>query len=402
MITHKDTFTGSLGKLQNIGGSRAFTTPNTVAVPQEYSVTVNYNITGDLVGHSLDGRLWLYRRSRRLGVIALKWNNETAKLEYSAAQNLSNNDDVVLACGIDWVLTNNNIFMVSDKGEIRSARLFDANIPDTFLYSILRTKNAGSSYTDPFTKSAWGMRNDNGNSEGNGYFSKTTHLLYPAESHSMEQCYSFIPAVGDWQIIENFLVRRPDNPLTESYNSQLNLRPLIPLEFKKNTPAYGTGYNLKHRGIQLAHKNGQILARGLYNIGHVFLLPAVFDEDGEPLEYYLYISPDYPCSPFLNEIKQYIDTDAVDIKVFKEHSYLLINTPATWTEAQAFCASLGGHLATVTSSLEENFLLNMANGAEIWLGGTFSHKKLGNGNVELLLTWVTGEECSYLNSTFKR
>ena len=300
MITRKNLFSGALGKLQNIGGSRIYTTPHTVSVPAEYSINVSYNVQGDLIAHSLDGRLWLYRRSRRVGIIALKWNSRLAKLEYAAALNLSNNDDIVLACGLDWILTNNNIFMVADEEPyIRSIQLFDANIPDTFLYSILRDSNIGTSGIDPFTGQAWGKREDNGNSEGTGCFNKNTHLPYPTGSHTFEQCYSLLPAVGDWQIFENFLILRPDAETITSYNYMQALRPLIPLEFHNGTATYGTGYNFDHKGIQLFHRNGQIWGRGLYHIGRVFLLPAVFGENSEVSEFYLYINPDYSCSPFL-------------------------------------------------------------------------------------------------------
>lgn len=293
----KDLFVGALGRLNNHGGSRIYTTPNTVKVEPEYSINVSYNIQGDLIAHSLDGRLWLYRRSRRLGVIALRWNKETARLEYATAKNFSNNDDVVLARGLDWVLTNNNIFMVSDdEPYILSAPLFDTDIPDTYLYSFLRSGNIGTSGIDIFTGEAWGKREDNGNSEGTGYFSKSTHLLYPAGTHSMEHCYSLLPAVGDWQIVENFLVRRPDAESLDSYNYMQSVRPLIPLELRYGSePAYGTGYNFNHRGIQLACVNGQLWGRGVRNIGRVYILPAVFDENGDVQEYYLYISPDYVC-----------------------------------------------------------------------------------------------------------
>ena len=301
MIPHQNLFSGALGKLHNIGGSRIYTTPHTVSVPAEYSINVTYNIQGDLVGHSLDGRLWLYRSSRILGIIALKWNAGQGKLEYAAALNLSNNDDVVLACGLDWVLTNNNIFMSADEEPyIRSSRLFDANIPDTFLYSILRSGSIGTSGIDPFTGEAWGKREDNGNAEGTGYFSKSNHLLYPAGTHTFEKCYSLLPAVGDWQIFENFLVRRPDAECISSYNYMQAIRPLIPLEFCNGAAAYGTGYNFDHRGIQLSHCNGEIRGKGLYNIGRISLIPAVFGEGGTVQEYYLYISPDYPCSSFLS------------------------------------------------------------------------------------------------------
>ena len=306
----KDLFVGALGRVNNHGGSRIYTTPNTVKVEPEYFINVSYNIQGDLIAHSLDGRLWLYRRSRRLGVIALRWSKENSRLEYAAAKNFSNNDDVALACGLDWVLTNNNIFMASDSAPyILQSPLFADDIPDTYLYSFLRAGSVGASGVDPFTNEAWGKREDNGNSEGTGYFSKSTHLLYPAGTHSMEHCYSLLPAVGDWQIVENFLVRRPDAESLDSYNYMQSMRPLIPLELRNGSePLYGTGYNFDHRGIQLACVDGQLCGRGARNIGKVYILPAVFAEDGSVQEYYLYISPDYVCE----NVDVWLDIGLVD------------------------------------------------------------------------------------------
>ncbi len=300
MITRKDLYSGSLGKLKNAGGSKMYTIPHTVSIPPEYTITLPTDITGDCVTSSLDGRLWLFRNAEALSVASLKWDTAAGKLKFAETQTFNNIDDVPLARGLDWVLTNNNIFMISENSDILSSSLFDANIPDTFLYSVLRNKNIDGSGKDPLTNQAWGMREDNGNSEGTGVFSKNTHLLYPAGTHSFDQCYSLLPAVGDWQIMENFLVRRPDNPLDKSYNHMLSLRPLIPLEILRGNSSFGTGYNFEHRGIHLAYFDGQLWAKGLYYIGRVFILPAVFDVNGEPLEFYLYISTEYPCSPFLS------------------------------------------------------------------------------------------------------
>ena len=219
MITHNDLYSGALGKLRNAGGSETFTVPHTVSVQPDYLIEGNYNIQGEFLASSLDGRLFLYRNGDNLNIIALKWNTSTGQLEFTAIQTLSNNYDAPLARGLDWVLTNKNIFMVSDNAPyILRSNLFNANIPDTFLYSILRNKDIGSSAIDPFTNQAWGMRDDNGNSKGTGYFSKDTHLLYPAGTHSFEQCYSLLPSVGDWQILENFLVRRPGAESLDNYN----------------------------------------------------------------------------------------------------------------------------------------------------------------------------------------
>ena len=402
MIPHKNLFSGALGKLENIGGSRIYTTPHTVSVPAEYSINVTMNIQGNLVGHSLDGRLWLYRRSRRLGIIALKWNTENSELEYATGLNISNNDDVVLACGLDWVLTNNNIFMVTDKGEILSARLFNDNIPSTFLYSLLRSGSIGASGIDPFTGQAWGKRDDNGNSEGTGYFSKSTRLLYPAGSHSFEQCYSLLPPVGDWQIFENFLVRRPDAESISSYNYMQSVRPLIPLEFANGSPMYGTGYNFDHRGIQLAHRKGEFWAKGFQTIGKVSLLPAVFGENGSVLEFYLYIQPDftlYPYSDFfycsistfdVNPDKYLIEDDETlaDYEPIM-HSFAVSSTPRNWAEAKAICETLGGHLATSTTADKNRFLTSLST-AGCWLGATDEAKK-GRW------MWITGEDWYYSN-----
>ena len=382
MITHKDSFAGAAGNLQNIGGSPIFTTPHTVDVPPEYSIGIDECVRGELVANSLDGRLWMFRDADSLWLVALNWNTSTGRLEFSAAQNFANNSDTVLARGIDWILTNNSIFLaVVSEPYICTSDIFDAGSSATFLYSLLRKGSVAGSGIDPFTGSAWGKRSDNGNSEGNGYFSKDTHLLYPAGSHTFEQCYSVLPAVGDWQLFENFLVRRPDAPLSDGYNGMLNVRPLIPLELKDGSPTFGTGYNLEHRGIQLACGEGQLWARGMYNIGKVSILPAVFDAEGQPLEFYLYIAPDYPCSPFLTSDPMDTHDPQEDIKTFGGHSFLLFDTSLTWPEAEAACEALGGHLATSTSSEKNDFLASLST-RYVSLGGI---RKNG------VWQWVTGE-----------
>ena len=300
MITHDDLYSGAFGRLRNAGGARMYTTPHTISVPPKYTIDINQDVQGELVANSLDGRLWLYRNGGTINAVALKWNASAGELELAAVKSFSNNNDVMLARGFDWILTNNHIFMVSDDSPyIFMSKLFEADIPDTFLYSILRHKDVGSSGYDTFTNQAWGMRDDNGNSEGLGYFSKDTHLLYPAGTHKFEQCYSLLPPVGDWQIFENFLIRRSNAESINSYNYMKTARPLIPLEFYNGTATYGTGYNLDHRGLQLFHKDGEIWGRGLYNAGRVYILPAVFDTQGEPVEFYLYISSNYMRSQFL-------------------------------------------------------------------------------------------------------
>ena len=288
-MINKNLFVGPLGKLQNIGGSKAFTTPNTIAVSPDYSFETTFQYAEGLISHSLNGELWAFNRNSKIGFLALKWNNETSQLEAAATEALKS--QTVLARGIDWIITDKTIIASGNQEPyIFTAPLYASNIPKTFLYSYIRSNVANY---DIFTKDAWGKSSTNGNSDGKGYFSKNSHLLYAPNSHSMDQCYSLLPPVGDWQIIENFLVRRPHNPLNNSYNYQLNLRPLIPLEVYDGDSHYGTGYNLNHIGVQIILHNGQLWARGANLIGRVFILPAMIDENGEILEYYLYINNTY-------------------------------------------------------------------------------------------------------------
>ena len=295
MITNNFSFNGSGGRVNRLDASRNYAVPLTTPVYKDYSIDVDLSGYGQVTAVSLDGRLWLFQQDDSIDFVALRWDESEGKMKFASSLNFMGNSEVVLARGLDWILTSKNIFLVTDEDPyIRQATLFDENITDTFLYSALRHSSVPLSGSDPFTKQAWGKRSDNGNSTGNARFSRDTHLLYPAGTHTFEQCYSLLPAVGDWIIFENFLIRRPDNPLDEHFNYMLNVRPLLPLELLEGTAAFGTGYNFNHRGIQLAYINSQLWGRGLYHIGRVFIFPNSFDENEEPQGYYLYISPDFP------------------------------------------------------------------------------------------------------------
>jgi hypothetical protein len=69
----------------------------------------------------------------------------------------------------------------------------------------------------------------------------------------------------------------------------------------------------------------------------------------------------------------------------------------TWTTANSYVADMGGgwHLATLTSSAENDFVASLlstslADRSHFWLGGT-------DAAVEGTWTWVTGEAWSYTN-----
>lgn len=69
------------------------------------------------------------------------------------------------------------------------------------------------------------------------------------------------------------------------------------------------------------------------------------------------------------------------------HSYVVYDTPLTWTQAKTFCEEQGGYLATITSQAEQDFIVDLIKdrpGNFYWLGATDAEKE-GNWH------WVTGE-----------
>lgn len=76
---------------------------------------------------------------------------------------------------------------------------------------------------------------------------------------------------------------------------------------------------------------------------------------------------------------------------YNGHYYKLYNVGYVWDDAESYCESLGGHLATITSSAEQSIvssLLSEGNRNSYWLGA----RKV-NGNY----IWINGEVWSYSN-----
>lgn len=76
---------------------------------------------------------------------------------------------------------------------------------------------------------------------------------------------------------------------------------------------------------------------------------------------------------------------------FNGHYYQVYDEGMTWTEAKAYCESLGGHLVTITSEEEQKFVNSMLGKAtknSYWLGAEVVDNKFA---------WVTGEDFSYTN-----
>ncbi len=86
--------------------------------------------------------------------------------------------------------------------------------------------------------------------------------------------------------------------------------------------------------------------------------------------------------------KQLIETNKV--KTYKKHKYLIVEEKCTWTEAKEKCEAMGGHLATITSAAEQQFIEQLLPGrVELWIG---MHRDNNDA-----FYWVTGEEIDYNN-----
>lgn len=64
--------------------------------------------------------------------------------------------------------------------------------------------------------------------------------------------------------------------------------------------------------------------------------------------------------------------------------YRLVAIAASWIAAQAECVDWGGHLVTVASEAEDDYLATRSDGDDIWIG-------LNDGAVEGQMVWVNGE-----------
>ncbi len=83
---------------------------------------------------------------------------------------------------------------------------------------------------------------------------------------------------------------------------------------------------------------------------------------------------------------------------FNGHEYKFIDEDMTWKDARSACVALGGHLATITSAEEEDFIESQfgslcKNGGP-WIGA-YSNGAYGGDKDDW--RWVTGEEWSYSN-----
>ena len=83
------------------------------------------------------------------------------------------------------------------------------------------------------------------------------------------------------------------------------------------------------------------------------------------------------------------DANTEGFSEFNGHKYKLIVEEMSWPEAKTYCESLGGHLVTITSEEENNFVNSLINKSTM-IG-------LSDADEEGNWKWVTGEALTYTN-----
>ena len=74
---------------------------------------------------------------------------------------------------------------------------------------------------------------------------------------------------------------------------------------------------------------------------------------------------------------------------FNGHTYEYYNYPLKWFDAYRFCEKKGGHLVTISSKKEDDFISGLVQNNSVWIGGrTFDNSPW---------MWITGESFDYQN-----
>ena len=124
---------------------------------------------------------------------------------------------------------------------------------------------------------------------------------------------------------------------------------------------------------------------GLVNAKNAVEAALGYSEDDNP-------EPEPEPTPTPLPVDAEIPNSAV---AFNGHRYLLydIDDVDTWEKAEAYCRARGGHLATITSESENNFVYAYIH----QLGRENAYFGFSDSDVEGEWAWVTGEKSTYLN-----
>lgn len=82
-----------------------------------------------------------------------------------------------------------------------------------------------------------------------------------------------------------------------------------------------------------------------------------------------------------------------DAVCFNGHYYKVYNGQSSWEDAAAFCQSMGGHLATITSEEENTYLHDYL----VSMGLSGAYFGFSDVNIEGKWVWCTGEEVTFTN-----
>ena len=103
------------------------------------------------------------------------------------------------------------------------------------------------------------------------------------------------------------------------------------------------------------------------------------------------VSDSVSTTEMTEEIRKVYPDDAEE---FQGHHYLLVNDPMNWKQAKKKCEDMKGHLATITSEEEQDFIRRLIEEKgekyHYWLGAT---DRKHEGDWE----WITGEAWTYQN-----
>jgi hypothetical protein len=79
---------------------------------------------------------------------------------------------------------------------------------------------------------------------------------------------------------------------------------------------------------------------------------------------------------------------------FDDNKYIFVSTWLSWDDAEKYCVKTGGHLASIHSLAESNFVYSMSNKAVLprWLGAS---RASGAGLLDF--SWADGSSFDYAN-----
>lgn len=122
----------------------------------------------------------------------------------------------------------------------------------------------------------------------------------------------------------------------------------------------------------------------------------VFEKDGYSEQTrVIYVTSGVVTEPMQISLKpQNLEIPDTAVK-FNGHYYQAYDTSMTWYEAKAYCETLGGHLVTITSEAENNFVFDLIvdnSRNYYWIGAT-------DEKIEGQWEWITGETFQYSNTS---